>query len=316
MPRPGFYNDNEYRWYPFIYRKTTAENIVPHAAIVDCGIIMGLDSRYDAATHTVWLAHIRRAETVIEFEVRTDAPGVTGPLTFTRDATILPGQEAYVEPEPGNEWQTEYVSGPVGEEVCAIEPSWEGFLVTGPLKELIDSMAIGETREFGSAEYVVEPGRVQSLVKSYLRSITVGNMARPEAKSSCDPENTLIRPVIINSRCIAGDIRFKEGYNAIIAQSDSENKISVGAGRGSGAPIDGDLCENGSEIPFYPGEAPPEGSQFFSGGPACDELISSINGVQGPDVTIVGGTGISLVPDEAPNTLRISLSNVNLAGNC
>jgi hypothetical protein len=126
-----------------------------------------------------------------------------------------------------------------------------------------------------------------------------------------------VRPVIINSRCINGNIRFREGYNALIRQRDSTNEISIGAARESGQRPDGSLCENGSEVPFYAGEQPPAGSQFFSGGPACDELISSINGVQGPDITIVGGTGVEVMVDpDNPNTLRISLSNTNIAGNC
>lgn len=304
MPRPGFYNDNEYRWYPFIYQKAQPPVSVPLSTIVDCGIIMGLDSQFDESQHTVWLASVARDGDSIAFTLATNAPGVTSPLVFTRDITA-------------DEWQTEHVEAEPGEEVCSIEPAWEGFLVTGPLQELVENLADGVTREFPSGSYVVEPGRIQSLVKSYLRSITVGNMARPEARSSCDETNTVARPVIINSRCIAGNIRFKEGYNAVVVQRNSTNEISIGADRGSGTPTDGSLCENGSEIPFYTGEQPPAGSQFFSGGPACDELISSINGVQGPDITIVGGTGVQIVVDpDTPNTLKISLSATNLAGNC
>lgn len=304
MPRPGFYNDNEYRWYPFIYQKAPPPVSVPLSTIVDCGIIMGLDSQFDESQHTVWLASVSRTGDTIEFTLTTNAPGVTGPLVFTRDVDAT-------------EWQTEHVESSPGGEVCSLEPAWEGFLVTGPLQELVENLEDGVTREFSSSYYVVEPGRIQSLVKSYLRSITVGNMARPEARSSCDETNTVVRPVIINSRCINGNIRFKEGYNALIRQRDSINEISIGAARGSGQRPDGSLCENGSEIPFYAGEQPPPGSQFFSGGPACDELISSINGVQGPDITIVGGTGVEVrIDPDNPNTLRISLSNTNIAGNC
>lgn len=306
MPRPGFYNDNEYRAYPFIFVAGQADSL-PNSAIVDAGVIMGLDSEFDASTHRVWLAEVRRAGDVFEFELRTDAPGAADtPLVFTRDANA-------------DEWQSEYVeSEPYVKDInsCAVEPAWTGFLVTGPLADLVAAFPADEARNL-SETFVLEPGRIQSLVKSYLRSITVGNMARPEAKSSCDETNTVTRPVIINSRCVTGNIRFKEGYNAIIAQRDSINEISVGAGRGFGIRPDGALCEAGSELPFYENETAPEGSQFLSGGPSCDELISSINGVQGPDVTIAGGTGVDITIDpENTNTLIVSLSDVSIAGNC
>lgn len=306
MPRPGFYNDNEYRAYPFIF-KTEQTDFLPNSAVVDCGIIMGLDSEFDASQHIVWLAEVRRIDGVFEFELRTDAPGAQDlPIVFTRDVTA-------------DEWQSEQAeSGPYIRDVnsCAIEPAWSGFLVTGPLTDLNEILPTNGTLTL-SQNFVLEPGRIQSLVKSYLRAITVANMSRPEARSACDPVNNLARAVIINSRCVAGNIRFKEGYNAIIQQRDTTNEISIGAGLNQGVQADDALCAYGSEIPFYDGEQPAEGSQFFSGGPACDELVSSINGVQGPDVTIAGGTGVTVKVDtENPNTIKISLSDVTIAGNC
>lgn len=346
MPRPGFYNDNEYRVYPFIRKEilrfetvndfpadgsfvknylandtsikyrwagsgyvalTELETSLPNSAVVDCGVIMGLDSEFDASQHIVWLARVSRVDGVFEFELRTDAPGAQSlPIVFTRDVTA-------------DEWQSEYgESAPYVKDVnsCAIEPSWSGFLVTGPLTALNELLPANGTITL-SRNFVLEPGRIQSLVKSYLRSITVANMERPLAHSSCEQVNDIARSVIINSRCVAGNIRFKEGYNAIVQQRDATNEISIGAGVGSGAQMTGELCEHGSELPFYTGEEPPAGSQFFSGGPSCDELVSSINGVQGPDVTIAGGTGVAVKVDtENPNTIKISLSDVTIAGNC
>lgn len=306
MPRPGFYNDNEYRAYPFIF-KPGQTDLLPNSAIVDCGIIMGLDSEFDAATHTVWLAEVRRVNDVFEFELRTDAPAAENiALIFTRDVTAT-------------EWQTEYVeSAPYvrDENSCAIEGVWSGFLVTGPLTDLIAALPDDGVLALNH-DFTLEPARIQSLVKSYLRAITVSNLSRPEAKSSCEGNEQPQRQVIINSRCVTGDIRFKEGYNAIVYQREANNEISIGAGRGFGQQFDSALCENGSEIPFHAQDYPPEGSQFLSGGPSCDEVISSVNGVQGPDLTIAGGTGVDVKVDpDAPNTIKISLSDTTIAGNC
>jgi len=317
MPRPGFYNDNEYRAYPFIFKPGQAA-VLPNSAVVDCGIIMGLDSEFDAATHTAWLAAVRRVGDVFEFELRTDAPGAENiALVFTRDVSAAEWQTEYVEAEP-------YVRDANS---CAIEGVWSGFLVTGPLTDLNEVLPTSGVLTLDQ-DFILEPARIQSLVKSYLRAITVSNLSRPEAKSACEGDEQPQRKVIINSRCVAGDIRFKEGYNAIVYQRESNNEISIGAGKGFGQQRDGALCENGSEIPFYTGEQKPiitpatetepaVRSAFFSGGPSCDEVVSSVNGVQGPDLTIAGGTGVDVKVDpDTPNTIKISLSDTTIAGNC
>jgi hypothetical protein len=390
MPRPGFYNDNEYRAYPFIF-KIAQTNFMPNSAIVDCGIIMGLDSEFDPDLHMVWLDEVRRTGSVFQFKLKTDAPGALNlPLIFTRNAS-------------DNEWLTEFVeSEPYvkDDNSCAIEPAWSGFLVTGPLNDLKTALPANIIKVDQNRSFVLEPARIQSLVKSYLRSITVGNMARPIAKSACDPDTTTPRPVIINKRCITGPIRFKEGYNTTVYQLDFKNELGVGGSVGEGMQPDSALCATGSELPFYEGEEPPtlgapvpttfkgqisassaeqargllprnpnpgyvygyrEGpfqlsnnyfvvyfiwnnaewetivltygadddwptgmpatvqlkSKFFGGGPACSELISSINGVQGPNVIIAAGTGIVITSDdETPNTIKIKLSDNALTGNC
>jgi hypothetical protein len=316
MPRPGFYNDNEYRAYPFIFKAGAVA--LPYSTVVDCGIIMGLDSEFDGEVHEVWLQQIKRLNNTFEFEFATNAPGAAQkPLVFQRDVDTAEWLMEDAESEP-------YVKDVNS---CATEPAWSGFLVTGPLKDLEAALPNDGTITLGTA-YTLEPARIQSLVRSYLRAVSLGNFSRPRARSACDNSPGTPRHVVINKRCIAGDIRFKEGYNAQIRQRVLTNEIVISAGRGFGAQYDAELCQNHGEIPFYDGEQKPilfpaaDGrpevrSKFFSGGPACDELVSSINGVTGPDVTIVGGTGINVrVDQDNPNTILVTLSTTNIAGNC
>lgn len=304
MPRPGFYNDNEYRAYPFIFKPNI--DVLPNSAIVDCGIIMGLDSEFDGETHSVWLHAVRRNDSVFEFEFRTDAPGAAGePLIFSRAVTAT-------------EWLTEDAeSEPYRKDInsCAVEPAWSGFLVTGPLEELRAKLPSNGSLNLGN-DYILEPARVQSLVRTYLRSISLGNLSRPRAASSCEPPADETRQVVINKRCVTGDIRFKEGYNAQIRQRRTTNEIAISAGKNSGMPFDGDICKTYGEVPFYEGEQPPADSKFLSGGPACDELVSAINGVPGPNISIIGGTGIEITTDADTNTIFVALSQKNIAGNC
>lgn len=307
MPRPGFYNDNEYRAYPFIFRPLAVGDVrLPNSAIVDCGIIMGLDSEFDGEQHKVWLKTVRRVNDVFEFEFDTDAPGAANtPLIFSRSVDA-------------EEWTTEDAeSNPYvkDDNSCAVEPVWSGFLVTGPLTELTEALPANGSLNL-EQNYVLEPARIQSLVKTYLRAISLGNLSRPEARSACDQTPPTSRHVIINKRCVTGDIRFKEGYNAQIRQRQLAREIAISAGRNLGTPFDAAICEAYGEVPFYPGEEPPAGSKFLSGGPACDELVSSINGVPGPDVNIIGGTGIEITADPETNTVFVDLSTRTIAGNC
>lgn len=327
MPRPGFYNDNEYRAYPFIYAPqltfdsvaafpntgetdklylntttntvyrwrnsayvslgNTANAMLPPSAIVDAGFIMGIDAEYDETQHEIWLSEIKK-ETVnavefFRFVFTTNATNKT--LTFTV-------------PLNTDEWAIEYADSAVidgaGNTNCADEPVWSGFIVTGPLQALRDIFdVIASPLVFTPKTYVAETCCVQNLHKAYLRSISVGNYSRA-AVPNCGNNTVTPRTIIANARCIKGDIRLKEGYNCQITQTDRVNEIIVGALKGAGAQIDEELCEHGSEIALYPGEPLANNSVFYSGGPSCEELITTINGLGGPNVNIIGGAGINV----------------------
>lgn len=301
MPRAGFYNDNEYREYPFVFKSMYAGPDLPTAAIVDCGFIMGLDSEFDAAQHSVYLARISRTNTALIFEFRTDAPKAAEfPLVFTRALTAA-------------DWESEYEeSAPVTAGVfCATEPAWSGFMVSGRVQEIAESMAAGAVVDFmvgALPQRVVEPARIQSLVKAYLRTINVANYSRVVMPECSDAYTAVERRVVVNSGCIRGNIRLQPGFNCRIRQLDSARELQISAERGvnTSGPGAEEFCQNGSEIKLWYEEIPPAGSKFLSGGPACDEVITSINGLQAADVKIVGGSGIQVVADpNQANTIRI-----------
>lgn len=321
MPRPGFYNDNEYRAYPFI-AKTAVINVgdcgvptaaiapsgpkIPDATIVDAGFIMGIDSGFDAKTDSVYLSSIVRTNSGIEFKFKTTAENADNKeIVFSRLATAA-------------EWENEFNTSIPFDVECAEEPLWEGFIVTGDLTELLTTIAVGETLNFDNTDYVIEPGRVQSLLKAYVRSIGVGNYARIMATPSnnCADSSAVFdpnaeRPIIVNARCMAGDLRLKEGYNCQIRQVDRDNTIQVGTATVVNN-VGGELCLYGSELPFFEGDEPPEGSPFLSGGPACDDVISTINGIPGPNVQLVGGTGVKIVTTQGENKIKIQLARNSL----
>jgi len=300
MPRPGFYNDNEYRAYPFVF--VPGEPPFPESAIVDAGMIMRIDSSFDDATHTVWLSKITRDNDTFYFELRTDA--TPEPLVFSRPAN-------------SNEWQIEYAeSAPIGPCAEVPDPAWEGFLVTGPLKDLNAWLPADDTVFFEQNVSQLEPARIQNLNKAYVRTINIGNYERPTVPA-CNQDSATaaaIPDIVLNKECMRGDIRFKEGYNCSIKQTDFANEIHIGAAVGAGAPVYEELCANGSELALFPDEPLFANSKFFSGGPACDELIFTLNGVVGPTVTLTSGGGINISTQTDPPRITISRNVSNSTG--
>lgn len=297
MPRPGFFNDNEHRAYPFIQNDDAGG--LPAAAVVDAGFIMGLDCGFDAATHTVWLQSVEKTDGVVAFVFRTDAHPY--PLVFEV-------------PETTEEWSTIYAESSVAAVPCAEEPVWSGFLSVGVLQD------IANVTVFTQNDYVVEPARIQNLAKAYVRSINVGNYSRVVVPP-CSNENAGAvidldaRTVIPNATCLKNHIRFEEGYNCRITQIDRSNTIDFTAERGAGKKEDSELCENGSEVPLVAGENKPADSVFFSGGPACRDLIFTINGVGGRNVNFIGGKNIAIASGDSAHTVKVTL-NDNIQGGC
>ena len=329
MPRAGFYNDNEYREYPFVFKKTYVGAALPAELIVDCGFIMGIDSDFDVAAHVVYLAKIQKTADTLLFEFRTTAPKLAAyPITFAQT----------VDSDDWAELRAESAPLAVGT-FCADEPAWSGFIVTGRVRDFGQEMLDNQEILYSTGDRTVEPGRVQSLVKAYLRSISVGNYARRvismcgqiaagdydlDGVNSFDDVIAFVegggkRKLIKNAECVKGDIFVEAGFNCVISQSNSANSITVGAGLGANTlgPIAAELCQNGSEIKLYENEPPADGSQFFSGGPACDEVITAINGLPAPDVKIVGGRGIRVTADpENDNTIKITRVENLLSPTC
>lgn len=316
MSQHGFHNDNEYRSYPFItpaYRPDADVLDDPASLserlVVDCGIMLGLGARgFDPdnpdVVYKVYLHSLSLDGTTLTFDFRSDAPGTDGfPLIFTRELS-----------DP--EFHSSFVGSLAAEASassdsldCRDEPIWEGYLVTGDLSQ--HGLTDGQTVTFEDEDWQVEPALVQNL--SYLRSITLANYDRTQfvqdedCCSSCSDEPP---GIYINAFCLDGPLRFREGNNISIRQEDSAKRIVIGAAVGAGL---GQGCDSPQ---LYPGEVPPDGSNVLGGGPACDELIVTINGVGGRAVTIIPGQGFTVVPDSDNNTLQIAASFAQFAGVC
>lgn len=286
MSRPGFYNDNEYRAYPFLELPLNVQvyeaNALPPEAIVDAGFVFGSDSGYDETQDFVYLRKITASDGILLFHFsatvfcpygmenilnnpchNADTKGIVFQrnYTFTEDSQLV-----VLEPE----WTTEYAESV--STACTDDPLWNGFLVTGKLETLIKKVedAGGSLMLWGNGEengvsafvypYVIEPARIQNLRKSFLRSVSVGNYERVVAPA-CDSvpptpcaDADTQRQIIPVATCLHGDIQFKEGYNTRITQTDRTNTITFTAEKGAGKLADNALCENHGEVPLYADE--------------------------------------------------------------
>ena len=265
----------------------------PTSTILDAGFIMGLDAEYAENIHSVWLAQIKKIDDTFEFVFATNATAKK--LSFFRSVN-------------SQEWTNEHAESFSDDgKRCAVEPVWSGFIVTGnlaALSELFVTAATNNVWTFGDISqtqanrYLIEPGLIQNLNRAYLRSISVGNYSRVVVPPCGSADTDADRTIVPNALCLKGDIRLKEGYNCEITQTDRSNELSVTALFNAGAgSTSTELCAHGSEVPFYVNEPLAPNSKFYSGGPACNETISSINGFNGPSVNIVGGVGVNILAD-------------------
>lgn len=313
MARPGFLNDNEARAYPLagdppdmLAGELAAR--LPYATIVDFGCLVGLDAGFDGRMHSVWLQAVSREVDSVTFDFRCDAPGLAGmALRFSRslfDPEFACSEAEAVPLAPG---------GP--ESPCDAvrdDPLWEGFLVTGLLGDLAALITSGEGLVAGDEPPAIEPALVQNLALGYVRTMNLANEDRtrahaPEGCSEASSES-LGDPVeqadqyamIVNATCLHGPQTVREGYNCTIRQNARDNSLTISAAVAAGA---GEPCD---EVKLADRETPPPGSSLLTGGPACDELVNSINGLTGSVLNLVPRRGVRIAPSTSdPHTLVV-----------
>lgn len=301
MARPGFFNDNAHRAYPFLDADLGMP--LPESAVVDFGCVMGLDVNYDDSTHLVYLHKVFRASDHFRFEFRATAATLEGrSLTFyvPDDSSEYASFSANEDVNPGSSGSSEVSSA------CGDDPDWEGFLVIGDLTELKDVLGVGDSLDDIIGATIIEPARIQNLARTFVRSINLANLDRVRSVPPAECPNpgdidSNTGVVHVSARCMTGAVQLREGYNCAIRQNDSDNSITISAavGRGAGQPCD--------EVPLYPDEPTPYGSTLLTGGLSCGEILKSINGVGGRIVRLNPGTGVRITPGEDEGQLIVAV---------
>lgn len=319
MAHPGFFNDNAYRAYPF-QRGTVGKPSgspdtlkLPFATIVDAGFILGPESGFNAAEHVVFLSKIERTISGFTFEFSATSPTLADVVL---QFLLEPTSDEYTRGFRSSAipvYALDSQSDPLEEENCG-EPFWTGYVVFGDISELELQMSVGEIWEGAAEAAIIEPALIQDLTGSQVVSVNLANGDRTRAQRAegCEPyewdfEIGGTYPV---ADCLSSEIVFRAGRNMVLSQSEVTNSISLAIGLGAGT---GPTCE---ELPIFEGETGPiEAENDLLGGDFyCTEAFRTVNGLQGPNVQIFAGVGVSVV--EIPSFFKIlidvSLTDLSL----
>lgn len=310
MARHDWLNANQGRAYPF---QETEQSIggfdLPYDVVLDFDCVFGYTANFISGTHKVWLAEISRAGDTLTFAFASDAPGLVGlQLLFTRDLYT---------PEYATEYREvgdDLVSSSSEVSDCAPYLLWEGFLTTGNLLDSLGATVLdGDTISFDDEVWVIEPARTRNLYGAFVNTLNLANTARTVVNASPGCVSQSVEPsdeVYVAATCITGDPKFVEGYHCQIRLDTAINEIEIAAVVGGGA---GSPC---NEVPRYPGESPPAGSNLLSGGFGCGDVIRSLNGVIGPDVRIIAHDGVRVSGDPVNTHKLIIAIDLNGMARC
>lgn len=319
MARPSFYNDNESRGYPFapaadgghdypLVSSSGATKSLPNSLVVDFSSLVGFVAQWSASS-SIFLKQVEALSGVdagrFVLHFHADAPGLSwlelafvvgpSPREFTSFDAAATLKGSLTPPPP----------------ICSDTLRWEGTLVLGRLDELLAITTPGETLTAADGAIRLEPALVQDVASSYVRAIGVANAPRLQASPGPDcggpaPADGLL---VVNRRCIVGDVVFAEGYNCAISQAARDNSLAFAAAPGAGA---GRAC---AEVPLYEGEEPPAGSSLLSGGPTCNEVVTSVNGLSASLLQLIGGPGVT-VEATGPHKLTVTVGYNDLESGC
>ncbi len=323
MPRPSFFNDNENRTFPFREGSagvntpatgTFSMQQLPDDVIVDCGFITGPESGFVEGEHSIYLYSVHRvSSSVVTYEFRSTAPKLAGVgIVFQRTTADLPYKTEFVESGIPQYENSQPSGEPLPPVVCG-EPLWSGYLVTGPIEAVTARLTVGFSVYGSSTVAVVEPALIQNLAGSRVVSINIANADRTRAvrPSNCPPNawSFELGSIHVQRECLQGALIVRPGYNTSLGQVIETNTLQFSAVVNAGA---GQPCQ---EIKQFPAEAPPEdaSNNLLTGDFYCNEVFRSINGLQGPDLTIIAGTGVTVTSNSATNTVLVDINLTDLS---
>lgn len=312
MPKPSWLSDNAHRAFPLldpadaVLAGPSGPAALPFSALADFACVLGPS----AVVSTVFFRSVSRAGGILTFTFAADGALAGSPLSFARPVAA---------PEFATDRRAVLGTG-AGPAPCGGDLLWEGSLTTGPLGEVAALLADGQTLAAADLALPVEPicirrtaGATIQSPGSTVQSVNLANVVRTlvSTPAGCPDAPTPVFPpgaVVASATCLRGALTLEGGANCRVDQADGPSTLTLSAGLGAGT---GPAC---LEIPAYPGEVPPAGSDLLTGGPSCGAVVSSINGVSAAVLRLVAGTGVAVAPSPTdPHTLVAAVDGRGLA---
>lgn len=289
MAELNFLNTGDYIRYPLVEGDDFSFNEggeLPRRGMSDAGFLLGLLSEFNIDTDIVYLHSIVVDVNTVTFDFRSDAVGLLEwRWLYVFDVNAPFGCTAYSDAEP--------ILGGLPDAARG-----SGFLTIGTLSDIV---ALGVGTYTLSELCPVEPALLQSLIDSYVNTISIANDPRRcppgccnNSSSSGQSESSSSSPLptgdaFIYATGLVGAVKLKEGYNVDLIMSELDNSIEINARVGGGA---GEPCEDIiiDEHGFQPGNSCA----------TCDGYVKSVNGVAavGGKIVLNGSAGISVEGEE------------------
>lgn len=320
MAHPNFFNENINRTFPFQVGTAgldpqtpdvTVMQTLPDALIADCGFVLGPEAGFVEGRDLVYLYRVALDEEdpdIVILEFRAEVRTKNGYLTITTLHSLL-----FTRHRLDPDYTLEF-SESVPDTECG-EPHLSGYLVTGMTASLF-SWAEELTGQVRVTEQttLVEPALIQNLSGNQVVSLSLANADRTRAAraSKCAPytwEDFDTGEIYVNRECLQGDLRLRAGYNVAISQSSLTNTIQFSAIPKAGL---GEPC---GEVKLFADETPPVGAtnNLLAGDFYCNEVLRSINGLQGPTLTLFAGTGVAIFADNLNGAVVVDVNLIDLS---
>jgi hypothetical protein len=307
----SFYSTNTLREYPFVETSTISDDFnFPDKCIVDFQCQMFGDHRYNLATDSVYLYSAVVTDGVACLTFLTTSEGLENwAIKFYRSET-------------DDEYTTDFEQAVFigGGDPPELPIRFEGYLTTGDIAALFAFCETHEnlfTNEI-AGKLVVLPSNVRvfggesKATGPFVHSFRLANSNRsrwnpPTGCGDIVPwasGKTLYPGVFFD-----GNIKFTEGFNCLIREDEAGRSIIFGAGIGLG------MGQPDVDIKLFPDEQLGDGSIFYSGGPACSEIIQSINGVSSEIIQLAESPGVRITSSVQDHTVYVDF-DISAVGLC
>jgi hypothetical protein len=298
----AWYNENQYRDWPFV-----AGSTVPRDLIVDAGISTNVGQVGDRSS----LALIFRVNNTITLNYLVSNIF----LRFTVDATTVRDFDVVWSDSVGT-------TAPTTDQRCLTGSVIAGFIVLGSAATLLRLVPADGANYAPDA--ALEPAVVDTLVERGVNSISLFNQIRPNSiiaercsstiyRRPVDAQFTLadgrtLAPASLNGQCIRGDAQFYAGHSCELSQSDNLKTITISA---SDSSIEGPAC---TDVALTQAEIDILANGGVIGGlQRCKDTVRSLNGAIGPHIKIRGENGVKVVTTPGP-VVTIYLTSTETGG--